>query len=285
MRRKIQAIIVLLLILIVSTTLCFGDDGEKKPKTPKEWWDLSEFNTFLDRNYDVTVKKEPGSGAIQSISDPEGALYIAVGLDEPFTELEVEALHHFVDSGGNIIIASDNHTNVNILSEKFDVTFKEQTIIYPLEEIDYNYTFLPVFADTGNKSYLIIVHSPHGLELPEENYRIIAESLSDPKRVLSALDMNNDQGIGPEDIPGPIPIIVEVSFGLGKAVFVSDASLFTNHLWQLESIDEDFPDRVYENDKFTEDLIGKYYTPGKELINDKSKQEAGFSNFHPYPKD
>jgi hypothetical protein len=286
MKNKHHFVIPLLIILVVSSAMCFGSDDNdgNEPETPEEWWDLSIFNEFLGQNFDVTYKKEDGSSMVQDINDPSTTLFITVGIDEPFSAFESETLHNFVQDGGNLIIAGDNATNIRSISSKFNVECSDHKIIYIFEQIDYNYTFLPVLAQANNNTYDIIVHSPLGLEPTGGNFRVLARSHAEENRIISALDMNDNIKIDGADKPGPIPIIIEVSVGKGTAVFISDASMFSNNLWKLESLDEDFPGRIYQNDEFIMELIFGKYRLGGEVILDKSKQTEGFSNFHPYPK-
>ncbi len=282
MINKSQLIISVLLVLLVVSTLCI-EEKNNKPNPPEKWWDLERFNTFLEENFTVTEKEKSGSKLIQNIDEPENTLYIAVGIDEPFTNLEAESIHNFVKSGGNIIVASDNSENVNVLSKLFGVTYINHAIIYKFEEIDYNYTFLPVSVATRNNSFSIIMHSPLGLELTESNIEVLAASISSPNQILSALDINDNIKIDGEDKPGPIPVIVEVTVNNGKAIFISDAGMFTDNLWKLVSKDSDFKGRIYQNEEFIVDLVYEKSTLGGEIIYDTSKQKAGFSNFHPYP--
>ena len=286
MQKRSQIIICVILILIIGTSLCFGDDDKGNgTEIQEEWWDLSEFKNFLEFEFEVEYKTESGSKMIQQISDPEETLYIAVGIDEPFTDLEAEALLNFVESGGNIIIAGDNNTNVNPLAEKFGLKFNRHKIIYKFEEFDYNYTFLPVEARTANGVFSILVHSPYGIDIQSDNYQILGESITHPDRVLSVLDLNDNVEIDGNDRPGPIPLIVEITEGKGKAIFISDAGLFTDYLWRVQSLDEDFPGRVYQNDEFVLDLVHSMNPNNGKIIFDVSKQTEGFSNFHPYPKE
>jgi hypothetical protein len=221
---------------------------------------------------------------IQKIQNPDSTLYIAVGIDKEFSSLETEALYNLVSDGGNIIIASDLASTVNPLASKFGVSFSEHSIIYKFEEIDYNYTFLPVIASTQNNSFSIIVHSPLGLVIPSEDTRILAQSKGNGQ-IISALDKNDNIKIDGADKPGPIPIIVEVTVNSGKAVFISDAGMFSDNLWKLESLDPDFAGMIYQNEEFIVDLVSSMYTPDGKLIYDTSKQKEGFSNFHPYPEE
>ncbi len=285
MQRRSQIFICVLIILLISSSLCFGDDDKDGTQYQKEWWDLSKFKEFLELDFEVQYKEESGSKIIQEITNPKETLYIAVGIDEPFTELENEALLNFVESGGMLIVAGDNYTNVNPLADRFGIDFNKHAIIYKFEDFDYNYTFLPIEAKTANNTFNILVHSPLGIDILREDYLILGESISTPNRVLSVLDINDNREIDGGDKPGPIPIMVEVTEGKGKAVFISDAGLFTDHLWKVESLDEDFPGRIYQNNEFVVDLVHSMNQNNGKIVFDISKQTEGFSNFHPYPKE
>jgi hypothetical protein len=283
MQKKILVIILILLILITSTTLCFN--SEKKPKTLPEgpWLDLTNFNNFLTQNFEITYKEDSGAGIIKAIEEPEGALYIAVGVDEPFTESETVALHQFVESGGNLIVAADDET-VNDLALEFGLEFSPHAILD--KGFDYNYTFIPLVVEESGNIFSIIVHSPHGIEISAASFKVIGQSSEFPGTINSVLDLNDNKIIDSEDRPGPIPIIVKVTVGLGKAIFVSDAGLFSDNLWKLFSIYDkpEFEGHVYENQEYIGNLIFNLHETGKDLIVDRSKHSNNFSNFHPYPK-
>ena len=106
---------------------------------------------------------------------------------------------------------------------------------------------------------------------------------NNPAYLLERIDLNDNGGIDGTDRIGPIPIIVEVAESKGKAVFISDASMFTNDLWRVTSVDEDFTGRTYQNNEFIIDLVYSMASPDGEVIFDSSKQTAGFSNYHGYP--
>ncbi len=162
MQKKVQFLIVVLIIITLNTSLCFGDDKNDAPEPEGQWWDLSYFNEFLEYDFEVTYKEEVGSKFINDISDPDNTLYIVVGIDEPFNKLEAEALYSFVESGGKLLVAGDVAGNINPLAEKFDIEYSEHVILDRM--FDYNYTFIPVDVDSGETSFIILAHSPLGLD-------------------------------------------------------------------------------------------------------------------------
>jgi hypothetical protein len=283
MQKRTILITIVLLILISSSSLCINGGKDPKTESGGPWHDLTNFNGFLDQNFPVTIKRDSGSGVIKDIEDPVGALYIVVGVQKPFTDSETAAIHHFVESGGNIIVAADDET-VNDLALDFGVKYSTHSILD--KGFDYNYTFIPVTAFTQYNSYSIIVHSPHGLEISTNEFQLIAESSDFPETINSVLDKNDNNIIDGDDQPGPVPIIVEVSVsGGGKAIFISDAGLFSDNLWKLVSIYEkpEYEGHIYQNQEFISELLFNYYTPEKSFIYDKSKQTSTWTNFHPYP--
>lgn len=282
MRKKVVLITIVLLILISSTTLCFTEDDKPKPKPEGPWHDLTNFNGFLEQRPNVIYKDETGANLIKSVEDPEGALYVVVGVDEGFTDSEAAALHHFVESGGNIIVAADDE-KVNNLSKKFDIEYSPHMILD--KGFDYNYTFIPLVVNNMGNSFSIVVHAPHALEISAANYEVIGQSAYYPETIESALDLNDNRIIDAADRPGPIPIIVQVTVKSGNAIFISDAGLFSDNLWKLSSIYDkpNFEGHVYENQEYIIDLVNSLHEPEKTLIYDRSKQINSHSNFHPYP--
>lgn len=282
MQKRIWIITIILVFLVFSSTLCFEND--KNPKKPPKgpWYDLTNFNQFLEQEYDVTVLTEPGTTLIKSMDNTSDSLYIIVGTDEPFTEAEAAALYFFVKSGGKLVVAADN-TNVNTLSSKFGIKYSNYTILD--KGYDYNYSFIPMMVNNGPIAFNIIVHSPRGLEISAANYEILGKSSEYPGTVNSALDLNDNTIMDSEDQPGPIPVIVEVRVNDGIALFISDAGLFSDNLWKLSSISDkpEYLGHVYENQEYIQNVISTLHTKDGKLIYDKSKQTANFSNFHPYP--
>jgi hypothetical protein len=281
MRKKILAITVILLILVISMTLCIEDD--KKPKEPKKgpWVDLKNFNGFLSQNFEIEEKEETGSSILKAIEDPTGLLYIVVGTDIPFTDSEGEAIHHFVETGGNLIVFSDNQ-NINNVSKKFGILYSPYKILD--KGFDYNLSFIPINVETESNAFNIIVHSPRGFEITAPKYKILAESSEFPGSINSVLDQNNNNKIDSGDVPGPIPIIVEITVNEGKAIFVTDAGLVTDNLWRLTSVSDkpEYTGHFYQNEEYIINLVYSMHSSGK-IIYDKSKQTDNFSNFHPYP--
>ena len=281
MRKKIHAIIVILLILVISMTLCVEDNNKTKEPKKGPWVDLKNFNGFLTQNFEIEEKEETGSSIVKAIEDPTGSLYIVVGTDIPFTDAEGEAIHHFVETGGNLIVFSDNQ-NINNLSKKFGIRYSPYKILD--KGFDYNLSFIPINVGIDGNMFNIIVHSPRGLEITAPKYKLLAESSEYPGSINSVLDENNNNKIDSGDKPGPIPIIVEVSVNDGRAIFITDAGVITDNLWRLTSVSDkpEYSGHQYQNEEFITNLIDSMYSGGK-LIYDKSKQTDNFSNFHPYP--
>jgi hypothetical protein len=281
MLKKSQLIICILVIVTLSTTLCFGDDEKPKEVYEGQWIDLGNFDQMLLQNYPVTIRDESGSDTITAIDDPNEILYVSVGIDEPYSNLEVEALYNFVEAGGTLLVAADNNYHVNSLAQRFGIIYNDHAVINLT--FDYNYTFIPLTIDTPFSSYLILIHSPLAIDITATDFEILAMSSGTPEIITSAINMNNNTKIDGEDIPGPIPLIVKVTINDGQAVFISDTGMFTDSLWMVESID--FPGRIYQNSDYILDLIyGLYPTDGR-IIYDISKQKAGISDFKIYPPD
>jgi hypothetical protein len=255
---------------------------ENKKSPPGEWQDLTNFESFLKSVYSVTMKEESGSNLIKSIDNASGSVYIVIGTDEEFTEAEGVALHHFVESGGNLIVMADN-INVNNLSKQFGVEYSDHAILD--KAFDYNYTFIPITVVSSGGFFDIVVHSPRGLIITAKNYQILGTSSERPGGIDSVLDLNDNRIIDATDNPGPIPIIVEVPVKSGRAIFISDAGLATDNLWSLISIDDDpeYEGKIYQNNEFIINLVSDLHEPGGMMIYDISKQTASSSYFHPYP--
>ena len=278
MHKKIQLVICILLIITLSSTLCF--DNEEKPEPYKgSWIDLTYFTDLLHMNYQVTMKEESGSDMIVGIKEPHENLFVTIGMDEPYSNLEIEALYNFVENGGTLLVAADDHNNVNPLAKRFGVEYDQYAVINLT--FDFNYTFIPLTLEVQSISYMILIHSPLALKVTAPEFELLAQSSGTPESITSAVNVNGNTKIDAEDIPGPIPLIVQVNINDGKAIFISDAGMFTDSLWIVESID--FPGRVYNNQEYISALIDSLFPTEGKIIYDVSKQKVGISNFLIYP--
>ncbi|UCH88791.1 MAG: hypothetical protein JSV49_11195 [Thermoplasmata archaeon] len=277
-------IIIVIVIVLVAVGIGLrniNDDngGDNDDDTGKRWDDLQKFKEFLYDNYTVLEKSNSDTAVLNQVTDKSDSVWIIIGVDKEFTSEEASAVRNFVNEGGNLILAAET-THANKISKTSGVEFLNHRVI-ETENYDLNEVFIPFQAYLAGTTYNILLNAPMGLSYDDNitsvDFEIIAESSGfTMTEGYSFLDMNDNGGSDMEDLPGPIPTIIEVdNFGEGKIIFLSDSGLFTDNLWGLGS---------YENEFFCKDLMKYTVSRQGSVVYDFSKHDGYLSGHKQYPR-
>jgi hypothetical protein len=117
------------------------------------------------------------------------------------------------------------------------------------------WTSYPLFDEAMNTGYEILLHKPIGLSYPLGRAKELSKTTNE-----SYLDRNPNSIVDASDRRGSVPLIAEVSFGKGKAVFIGDAGMFTSSM-----IDQ------YDNGAFLTTLVQYMLPSGGEVIFEESR--------------
>jgi hypothetical protein len=197
----------------------------------------------LDEDNSFTVMSLVGSPTLlRDIKDPEKTLYIAIGVERQYRPAEKQIIKDFLKAGGKVIIA-DDYGFADDLSNEYGVTYYGQTMWDQYYLANKSFPVVPV--NLSLDKYLLILSEPTGLanqsyEEPlkgEFTYTLIANG-SDK----SYVDRNNNHVIDPADAHDNIPVVLMVQYNklapqnkdissMGRIVFVSDTSPFTNDMF------------------------------------------------------
>jgi len=283
---KLIVLFVVILIIIIAVAVGISLSGDDDPSdgnggngTVPRWEDLRIFKSYLYNNYSVEEKTGFETEIVTQIEDPSDALWLILGVEKEFSSEEASALRNFVDRGGSVVVASDS-TYANKLSLQFGVEYTSYRIL-ETERYDKNEYFIPMEAYMGGTSYNIITNGPLYLD-PNENVTTIdievvaASSGWSGMGDFSFIDKNSDGIAGKEDVIDQFPAIVEVHYGEGKIIFMSDTGIFTDDLWDLSA--------DYENSEFCKDLLKYTVSRQGTVIYDLSKHENYQSGHKLYPR-
>ncbi|WP_456321723.1 DUF4350 domain-containing protein [Palaeococcus sp. (in: euryarchaeotes)] len=210
-----------------------------------EWDGVSSFGKLLYSSGEITPLLAPYDSV--GLGSLEGTL-IVIGPNVDFSTGEIEQLRMFLDKGNILILADDFGTGNQILT---GLGVKERFSKSPILSVIYskNYNF-PITVDIRKK------------ELSKGVERII---LSKPAAILNAREgivyTSNASMLGREY--GAFPVMVELEYGKGRIILISDPDVFTNSLFK-------------ENGVFLQNLIS--YIPKKTFYID----EAHHRDFNPY---
>lgn len=163
-------------------------------------------------------------------ADPERTLYIALGPQREYTDVEVSALVDFVERGGRVLLADDTGA-VNPFTERFGI----KVTGYPVYDQYYirNPAFLLVELNVAGFSGVLLLDSPSTVE---SRYGF-------PWAMTSRegwIDFNRNGIRDPENSPlevtGSYPLIVEYNplfhqnRSAGNILVIADSSLFMNDI-------------------------------------------------------
>ncbi len=263
-------IIMMVLVYIVYPRLGadLGEDDALEPQLSafsEERYDVSKFSSALERDFSVaSIVSTPS--VLDVVSDPSSCVLILVGVELPYTETEMDDIISFVKRGAGLLLADDFGFGKN-LSRRIAEQFEEN------EKYEVGFLGSKVWGDSyynGNSSfplvwgqfpgqpttYRLLFNSPTGLYLEGNQTEVIARSGNE-----SYIDMNAN-GLADIGERYSIPMVVGGNLGLGKVVFISDSSFFTNELWDV--VEDGTGGRV-DNRAFAVDLI-TYLNPDVDTV-------------------
>jgi len=221
------------------------------------WNGLSELNS----RYKPTIISDLSK--LQTIvSEPQETLLLIIGPSKPFTELEAQSIRGFLNSGGLILLADDYGSGNNLL-EKLGVKARFSRLI--LQD--------PLFREREKilPKILTFSKSKHtdGLNAIVLNYATTIIGLDGEMKVLaySTKFSYAKSKVGPPDessLIGPFPVVVEVPYGRGTLILVSDSSLPINGMLKMGD----------------NNLLIKNISKGRKLLLDRSHwTDSSFTKF------
>ena len=248
-----------------------------------DWNDISNFRKGLEEspgsNYNVSaVLSNPG--VLDEISDPSSTLFVIVGSESPYSQLELEILASYMESGGSILVFGDfDYTNT--IAQLFAIEF----VKHRLWDQNYrdNLSLIPTTAFVDGQSYNILLNEPVAIrDLGSQYVNLWSQGFEWNKQVFittsknSWIDSDDDGLITPDDeVSGPQGFTVGMrcemksaeGVQLGNAVFVSDSSLPINMMWNedrnsdfllslIESIIGSEGDIIFDESRHTQESFG-----------------------------
>lgn len=222
-----------------------------------KWNDLSELRAEL-KNKEYTTKCIVSTPLLVENLAPSKTLFVALGVEKPYTDQESQAIYEFLQAGGKAIIADDSN-NADSLARKFGLTFYGMR----LYSKNFNLTaeFVQAVAKLGGAEYNILLNIPTGLMI--ENYSNV-EVIS--KLSQCYLDWDRNQLIDANDtFLEDVALIAKIKVGYGEVVFISDSSIFINELF-----------RKAENSEFILALVTRLLPEpkGSTVVFDETRHEA-----------
>jgi hypothetical protein len=256
-----------------------------------DWDDLLQFKKGIEQ--DTNAKYQVFSIVstttfLRDVENPAKSLFIVMGVEKEYSDLEVTAIEKFVKNGGKAIIADDGGFATSV-SEKFGVYFypgvlweNETYGIWSDKGFIENKTYphinvmVPYFNVTAgsmdNRSYEIVTNGPTALYFEkgsEEDLKRKVGMLYANSSKKSYLDVNRNNVVDLGDKIGSMMVIVEIFIGDGKIVFISDPEIFVNGMMN--------PSRT-NNSKFALALVEYLFTDfndgrlnGGDVIFDESR--------------
>ncbi len=273
----IATTLLVLFILFLSSTIYFG--GEQRTSQLSayndRWNDISKFRDHLldekDKNNEHLYETSSilsSPTILREIKNPQDALYVAIGIEKKYSSDEVEAIIRFVWDGGSVIFADDYGFGNSIsdavidLEESFSVGFVGKQLW------DENYAKNPRFIKINvnrddcrlDFEGVILLNDPTALEMRNDQEKWQGRTMVTTSS-KGWVDMNEDGKHNPDVLGekmGKKPLVQEVSIGDGKAIFISDPSIFINDMWDREN-----------NTEFIDALV-KYLIPNTDEFNVKN---------------
>lgn len=249
MRRVVYGILLVvgvgLLVMPLSVPVFKSDAAYSVLNT--DWNGLSSFGKLLYSTGEITPFLAPYDSS--GLENYKGTL-VVVGPNVDFSRGEIDSLRKFLENGNTLLLADDFGMGNRVLE---GLGLKVRLSKVPLISLTYSRNSdFPVTMDIRDKGLAAGVT------------KLV---LSRPAAVLNAgnstvlVYSSNASMLGKEY--GAFPIIVEVPYGKGRIILVSDPDIFTNSLFR-------------ENEVFLRNLVSSL--PEKTFYID----EAHHADFNPY---
>ena len=247
-----SGIIILFITITLSTFVLFPILQVVVERDPQlsaydeDWNDISNFRQSLEEGEDTTYNVSAilsNPAVLDDIVDPSSSLLVIVGIESPYTELELEILVRFMERGGSILVFGDfDYTNT--IAQLFAIEFVQ----HKLWDQNYrdNVSLIETTASIDGKSYSVLLNEPVAIkDLNSQSLNLWSADIEWTKNVFmtttknSWIDSDDDGAITPEDEAAPVSgfqLGIECGLrsqgeSLGSAIFISDSSLGINHMW------------------------------------------------------
>ena len=159
--------------------------------------------------------------------DPREHALLLVGPSKPFTAGDARAVESFLARGGLVVVADDFGT-ANQLLEAIGAPVRLTGSLLADPLFNLGALQLPLAFWGGRKLALNYATTVNTSACGA--CKILAESSA-----FSYLDLNLNGRRDPSEPVGPFPVAVELRYGAGKLVVVSDSSLFINSMLGREA--------------------------------------------------
>jgi hypothetical protein len=184
------------------------------------WNGLSEVNSLLSPTRFSDLQD------VENLS-PERTSLLLIGPSKPFTDQEATSVQSYLEKGGFVLLADDIGSGDNLLSKlDVEITFSEAMMRDPLfRDVDSDLPRIMGFQASSLLSNVSVLafNYPTALIVQDQRASILAYS-----SFYSYLDEDGDSFPDEEEATGPFPVFVDVAFGDGVLLVVSDSSLFIN---------------------------------------------------------
>ena len=241
-----------------------------------DWNDISNFRQALEEKEDTSYNVSAilsNPAILDDIEDPSSSLLVIVGIESPYTELELKILVKFMERGGSILVFGD-YDYSNTIAQLFAIEFVQ----HQLWDQNYrdNVSFIETKAYLDGKSYNVLLNEPVAIKnMNSQPLNLWSENIDWTPNVFmrtsenSWIDLDDDGVITDNDEDAPdLGFQLGVKCGLrsaegealGSAVFISDSSLGINHMWNEN-----------QNSFFLIDLVESIIGTEGEVLFDESR--------------
>lgn len=264
-------IIVALLALSVFAYIGSSDKTSQLSAYSDSWNDISKFREKILAQKDfegdalfTTSSIVSSPTMLNKVQDLDETLLVVMGVEKEYSNDEAQAIHDYVDNGGNLILADDFGYANSVAYYHFNVFFFGSRLWD--DQYEKNPRFIKIGVNTDFWSGEIMFNEPSAMETTRGRN---TEKAHSSQNSWVDLDNNGERGYADTDddgVPDQLEIsqeyavMIEIKVGDGKAWFISDPSLFINDMWNRSN-----------NADFATSLVEYLLPNGGEVIFEESR--------------
>lgn len=167
---------------------------------------------------------------LEGVENPERYLLIVVGVEQEYTDAEVDALLDFVRDGGHLMLADDFGFG-NRIGTEVGVTFSKRVLRD--DSFRGNRSLVQVNGTLPDgRNATILTNVPTSLNVATPEAEVLARTSTD-----AYIDVNGNGREDGTDISDSFPVAVRRPLGDGDMVLFSDPGVFTNEAFETDGVD------------------------------------------------
>lgn len=168
---------------------------------------------------------------LEGLENPGQYLFVVVGVEEEYTDAEVDAILRFVREGGHLMLADDFGFG-NKIGTEVGVTFSKRVLRDDSFRGNRSLVEVNGTLPTEGQNVTLLTNVPTSLNIATPKAEVLARTSPN-----AYIDLNRNGREDGGDISDSFPVVARRPLGEGDVVLLSDPGIFTNEALGTDGVD------------------------------------------------